>query len=150
MAVYVSAGQRRRRVVLIAVATLAVGLLVGFAVGVTRTTSVDARVHDVQRDANNLATRLVALDIEYRDALDGGADDFDTSVSKPLAAIEADTVRLLDRAPWVSGAGRNEVLDAIANVEQLAQSHTPADPFLTALQQASKQVTTTFGAAATT
>jgi hypothetical protein len=114
MAVYVSLAKRRRRAAVVATATLVIGLLLGFAVGTTRTKSVDDRVQAVHTEADRIATRLVALDIEYQDSLSGGADDFDTSVTVPLAEIQADTVHLLDRAPWVGADQRGDVLDKVA------------------------------------
>ncbi|MEO8696011.1 MAG: hypothetical protein ABI658_20990 [Acidimicrobiales bacterium] len=146
MAVYVSLAKRRRHTAVVAVATLVVGLVIGFAIGTTRTTSLDDRVQAVHTDADRLATRLVALDIEYRDALAGGGDDFDTSVTAPLAKVQADTVHLLDRAPWVGADQRGEVLDKIAKLAVLAKARTAADDFLTALNDASALVRSTFGA----
>ena len=146
MAVYVSRAKRRRHAAVLATATLVVGLLLGFAIGTTRTKSVDDRVQSVRTEADHIATRLVALDIEYRDSFGGGADDFDTSVTEPLAEIQADTVRLLDRAPWVGADQRGAVLDKIARLVVLAKARTAPDDFLTALNGASAIVRTTFGA----
>lgn len=147
MAVYVSLAKRRRHAALVAIATLVIGLVVGFAIGTTRTSSVESRVRSVQTDADRIATRLVALDIEYRDAVAGGADDFDTSVTAPLAKIQGDTVHLLDRAPWIGADERGEVLDKIAKLVVLAKARTAADDFLAALNDASAVVRTDFGAA---
>lgn len=146
MAVYVSLGKRRRRAAIVATATLVVGLLLGFAIGTTRTKSVDDRVQSVHTEADRIATRLVALDIEYRDSLGGGADDFDTSVTVPLAEIQSDTVHLLDRAPWIGADQRGDVLDKIAKLAVLAKARTAPDDFLIALNDASAFVRTTFGA----
>lgn len=146
MAVYVSLAKRRRRAAIVATATLVIGLLLGFAIGTTRTKSVDDRVQAVHTEADRIATRLVALDIEYRDSLNGGADDFDTSVTVPLTEIQADTVHLLDRAPWVGADQRGDVLDKVAKLVVLAKARTAPDAFLTALNDASALVRTTFGA----
>jgi len=145
MAVYVSLAKRRRRAAVVAIAALVIGLLIGFAIGTTRTKSVDDRVQAVQSDAENVATRLVALDIEYRDALSGGADDLDSSVTKPLEEIQSDTVRMLDRAPWVGPDARGAVLDKIAKLSVLAKARAAPDAFLSALNDASAQVRSTFG-----
>jgi hypothetical protein len=145
MAVYVSVARRRRRTVLWAIATLVIGLLVGFAVGTTRTKSVDDRVQSVHADADQIAARLVALDIEYRDALGGGSDDFDTSVIQPLGKIQSDAVHLLDRAAWINPDQRGEVLDELAKLVVLAKARTAADEFLAALNDAASSVRSTFG-----
>jgi hypothetical protein len=146
MAVYVSLAKRRRHAALVATATLVIGLVVGFAIGTTRTSSVEDRVQAVRTDADRIATRLVALDIEYRDAVAGGADDFDTSVTAPLTKIQDDTVHLLDRAPWIGADQRGEVLDKIAKLVVLAKARTAADDFLAALNDASALMRTDFGA----
>lgn len=110
-----------------------------------RTKSLDDRVQSVHTEADQIETRLVALDIEYRDSFGGGADDFDASVTEPITKIQADTVRLLDRAPWVGADQRGDVLDKIARLVVLAKAHTAPDEFLTALNDASAIVRTTFG-----
>jgi len=147
MAVYVSVAKRRRRTVIWATATLVIGLVVGFAIGTTRTTSIDDRVRGVQTDASDIATRLVALDIEYRDGLNGGADSLDASVIEPLGEIQTDTVRLLNRAPWVTTDQRGAVLDKVARLVVLAKARTPADDYLAALNDAASLVRATFGVA---
>ena len=145
MAVYVSVARRRRRTVLWAIATLVIGLVLGFAVGATRTKSVEDRVQSVHVDADDLATRLVALDIEYRDAFGGGSDSFDASVIQPLAKIQSGTVHLLDRAAWLGPDRRGEVLDELAQIVGLAKAHTNAHEFLTGLNRAAALVRATFG-----
>jgi hypothetical protein len=145
MAVYVSVARRRRRAALVATATLVIGLVIGFGVGTTRTKSVDDRVQSVHTDASDIAARLVALDIEYRDALGGGADGFNGSVIQPLSEIQSDTVHLLDRAPWINADQRGEVLDKIAKLTVLANDRTTGDTFLAALNDAAALVRTTFG-----
>ena len=147
MAVYVSVAKRRRRAVLLATGTLVIGLVIGFAIGTTRTTSIEDRVRSVQTDAGDVATRLVALDIEYRDGLNGGADSVDSSVVQPLGEIQTDTVHLLDRAPWVTVVERGAVLDKVARLVVLAKARTPADDFLAALNDAATVVRATFGVA---
>ena len=148
MAVYVSVAKRRRRAVVLAMGTLVIGLLVGFAIGTTRTKSVDDRVQSVHTDADEMATRLVALDIEYRDALGGGSDDFDASVIAPLGKIQTDAVHLLDRAAWITADQRDQVLDKIARLVVVAKARTPADGFLAGLDDAAALVRATFGVTA--
>jgi hypothetical protein len=107
--------------------------------------SIDDRVQNVQTDARNIATRLVAFDIEYRDGLSGGSDSLDSSVIEPLIEIQTDTVHLLDRAPWVSADQRGQVLDKLARLVVLAKARTPADDFLAALNDAASLTRSTFG-----
>lgn len=145
MAVYVSVGRRRRRLFVSIAVALVLGLAVGFLIGITRTRSVADRVASVRNDADDLASRVVAIDIEYRDSLAGGSDSFDQSVLRPLNDIEKRTVHLLDRAPWITSDERRTLLDRLASLEQMARDKTPADRYLQSLNTAASDMRATFG-----
>ncbi len=151
MAIYVSAAQRLRRTVVIAVITGLVALVVGWAVGRQQVPSIEGRVADVRERAAALATNVDRLEIEYEqvvtagDAAASGTDSVEAAVIEPLDELRTELQQLMDDAPWLVGTQRSVMLDAIAEVRSTALAGAPLDTFVTAALAASGLVRSTFG-----
>ena len=61
MALYIPPGQRRRRSIAVAIATLVIGVVVGVLIGRALAPSIDDRVSSVQSDARQTAAGLRVL-----------------------------------------------------------------------------------------
>ena len=144
MALYVSASRRFRRVLFIAVGVAIVAFGLGWLIGRQQVPSIDHRVEQVRTAADNAATGLERLDIEYEQVLDG-TDDLDTSVLTPLDDLRSDLQDTMDRAPWLTTDMRAAMLDALAQVRQDAADRVPLDDFSTAVENAVDVVRSTFG-----
>ena len=108
--------------------------------------SVSAQVAAAQADGQELATRLEALPIEYDQALAGtGEDTIQGGTLDALDGIQRDTIRTMDRAPWIQAAERAKVLDAIAATSQAARDRATSPAFLAAVTAAAAEVRTAFG-----
>ena len=128
MALYVSAGRRFRRTVIIAAVASTIALVVGWSIGRQQAPAVIDRVAAVQDQAEEEATGLERLGIEYEQVL-GGTDDLDSSVMQPLDAVREDLQDTMDRAPWLTAARRAALLDAVSQVRQAAVDEAPLDEF---------------------
>lgn len=150
MAIYVSAAQRLRRTVVIAVVAALVAFVVGWAVGRQQVPSIDDRVESVQRRAGDLATNIERLDIEYEqivsggDAAASGTDSVEAGVIAPLDDLRSELQALMDDAPWLASTQRSALLDAVAEVRSEALDGVPLDTFVAAAATASDLVRATF------
>ena len=128
MALYISAGRRTRRTVVIAAVASLIALVVGWSIGRQQAPAITDRVATVQSQAELEATGLERLGIEYEQVL-SGSDDLDSSVMQPLDAVRADLQATMDRAPWLTAARRAVLLDAVSQVRQAAIDGVPLDEF---------------------
>lgn len=136
MALYIPAGRRKRNTMIVAAAALVLGVALGWAVGRAQAPTVADRVAAVQRDADDLVSRVGALPIEYEQGFAGSVDSIEKGVLVALATVQHDTVVLLDRAPWIAQSGRNRALDAVAAVKQAAQDRVAPARFATVVRAA--------------
>jgi hypothetical protein len=144
MALYVSAGRRRARAV---IAAVVVGLLafgLGLLIGRQQVPSVGERIAQVQDDATAVATGLERLDVEYAKVL-AGTDSLDKAVLTPLDQTVTRAQQAMDDAPWVTGAQRAALLDALAQTRQSAVGDDPQDAFVAHLAETAALVRATFG-----
>ena len=105
MALYISAGRRFRRTLVIAVAAAVVAFAIGWLIGHQQVPSIAERVTEVQQDGESQATGLERLSIEYEQVL-AGTDDLDSSVLQPLDDLRTELQSTMDRAPWLTSAQR--------------------------------------------
>jgi len=146
MAQFVSAGERRRRLVASCIVCAVVALVAGVLIGRASVPTVAERVAGVRVQGNNLATRLSALTIEYEQALTGSGDTVSKGVDEPLTGIERELGAAMDDAPWVTTARRAEVLAATKNVRSVAAAQAPGATFETAVAEAATLVREVLGA----
>jgi len=145
MALYIPRRRRRRTAALIALATLVVGFTVGYLLGRQATPSVASSVRTTLDRADQLATELDRLPIEYEQAVTGAGDSIEAGVLDPLLAAKDRLTGLLNDAPWVGADARERVQDAVASVELVARDAAPATDFAAAVKEASAAVRAVFG-----
>jgi hypothetical protein len=145
MALYVSAGTRRRRAVVTAVVTGVVALALGWLVGRQQVPSIDERVASVHADANDVATGIERLDIEYEQVLTGAGDTVEAGVVAPLAGLREALIDAMDRAPWLAPSQRGALLDQLAEIESAAKRSVPLADLQALLVDAGAAVRSTFG-----
>ena len=128
MALYISAGRRFRRTLVIAVAAAVVAFAIGWLIGHQQVPSIAERVTEVQQDGEGQATGLERLSIEYEQVL-AGTDDLDSSVLQPLDDLRTELQSTMDRAPWLTSDERAAMLDAVSQVRQNAVDGVPLESF---------------------
>jgi predicted PurR-regulated permease PerM len=144
MALYVSRATRRRRAVIAVVVAAAVALGVGVLIGRQMTSSIDERVSSVRSSADEVATGIERLDIEYAQVLDG-TDNLQTGVLTPIDDLRTQLQSTMERAPWLVSDQRSTMLDAIAQMSSSASAHDSAETFDAHLADAAKAVRSAFG-----
>jgi len=147
MALYVSAGTRRRRTVVTAVVAAVVALALGWLIGRQQVPSIDERVSSVQTAAGDIATGIERLDIEYEQVLSGSGDTVDAGVIQPLDGLRTQLQSTLDRAPWLTQSARTALLDQLAEIEASARRSDPLADFQALLTGTGAAVRATFGVA---
>jgi hypothetical protein len=138
MALYVSAGQRRRRVIVVAVVALVVGLLLGFLLTRLTTSSIDDEVASKRRQAELLIARLDGLNLEYEQAGESGAGGADAREGAIDAArgISTATRSLMADLPWLAEQQRTQVVEAVDGVRQAVEAGGSAGAVGAAVTQA--------------
>ncbi len=144
MAVYVSAGSRRRRTVLSTAAALAVGLILGVLVGRTTAPDVHDAISDSQHEAGDAAAALARLPLEYEQSV--GTNNGETSATI-LAALDAarDQVHTaFDDSPWLTNEDRTSIDRLLDAVDDAARRGVPAAQFDERLDAATSALASTF------
>jgi hypothetical protein len=142
MALYVSAGRRRRRTVVVGAAALVVGLLLGWLIGWATGSSANDDVTARQNDAEQLVARLDGLDLEYQQTVAGGASGSDAAKGSldAAAAIAADTDALMARMPWVAHAERTATVQVVDGVRRAVEAGAPPEEVSAAVARADQAV----------
>ena len=145
MALYVPAGARRRRLVLVAVVALAVGLAVGYVAGRASSPGLADDVAEVQDLAADAATALQRIPIEYEQAVvDEGGESTDTIRS----ALESAELQLDDayaEAIWLTDGTRDITDPAFGALQRLVEDRVEASDFEDAVGVLVEQIERIFG-----
>ena len=145
MALYISAGRRRRRVIVAAALTLVAGLAVGLLIGRMSVTTPSEQARAVADSGRDLATRLDALTIEFEQAVDGTGDSVAKGVTEPLIGIERDLRSTLAKAPWLVVATKHDLIAMVAGLRAEATSGMSPVGFESATATVSAALRTALG-----
>ncbi|MEO5900292.1 MAG: hypothetical protein ABIR68_09185 [Ilumatobacteraceae bacterium] len=147
MTLYISAGRRRRRAVVAAVAVGVLALVLGLLIGRQQVPSVADRIHSVQNDAGQVATGLERLDTEYAKVV-AGTDTLAGAVLAPIDSVISTAQRVLGDAPWITAQERAAIVDALTQTRASAEAMDTASVFDQHLKDTAALVRTTFGVSA--
>ena len=145
MALYISVGRRRRRVIVAAALALVVGLSVGLLVGRRSVTTPSEQSRAVAVRGRDLATRIDALTIEFEQAVNGTGDSVAKGVIEPLVGIDRDLRSTLASAPWLVPATTRDLRAMIAELRTDATSGMAPAEFESATAAVSKAVRRALG-----
>ncbi len=126
MAIYVPPSTRRRRLVALVAAGLAVGLAIGFALGRGTSSGVDDALGDVRGQAEDAATALVRLPIEYEQALEGEGGESVRTIEEAIDRARARLDEAWADADWFGPAARRPVDAALDDLDAAAVGAGPA------------------------
>ena len=129
MALYIPLSRRRRNAVLVAVATLLVGLVLGFLIGRSTAVTAPEAARDVRSKGDTLGTRLEALTIEYDQAIAGTGDTVQAGVLDALDRVVVDMDALIHEAPWLGAAQTARLHTATTDVRTAAGQRVSPDQF---------------------
>lgn len=145
MALYISAGRRRRRVIITAALALVLGLAVGLLLGRAMVTSPREQADSVAATGRDLATRVDALTIEYEQVIAGRGDSVAKGVTEPLVGIERDLRAVLAKAPWLGAEARTVLLAKLGELRAEAASGMSAARFASSTADVSNLIRSTLG-----
>jgi hypothetical protein len=146
VALYIPAGRRRKRLIVVGVIAAVVGLALGLVLGRVTAPTVDDKVASVQAEARSIDARLQALPVEYEQSLSGG-ESF-ANGGGPVDALDgivADTSSLGADTPWVSPTSAAAAVGAVTAAQQAAKNGMSPEQFAKAIDVAAKTVDVVFG-----
>jgi hypothetical protein len=145
MALYVPAGARRRRLVLIAVAGLLVGAVAGFVAGRSTAPGLEDEVGEVQDLAVDAATAFQRIPIEYEQLLAGeGGESLDT-VQDAVDRADEQLRAATSEAIWLSDGASDELDASIDDLRAVVAAEGSADDFAVAVDAIVGEIEATFG-----
>jgi hypothetical protein len=145
MAVYMSAGHRRRRTVIIVIAAVVLGLVVGFVLGRATSSGVDDAVADAKDKGASAVTALSRLPIEYEQKVGGTGGETARTLLDSVDAAEARLEDAFDAAPWLRPTQQRAARAAIASVRADVEDDVSPEEFQAGIDDASKVIASTFG-----
>ena len=145
MAIYVPPSTRRRRLVALVAAGLVVGLLVGFLLGRSTASGVDDEIADVREQAEDAATALQRIPIEYEQALEGAGGESTETITEALASARAQLDAAWADAEWFGPSARAEADAALDEIDEVVAEGGSAEAFETAVDEAVRAVEDAFG-----
>jgi hypothetical protein len=144
MALYVSVGTRRRRAIVAVVLAAVVAFVLGLLIGRQQVPSIGDRVDDVRETADEIATGIERLDIEYEQVL-AGTDTAEAGVLEPLDDLRVSLIGNLDDAPWITPSTRSSLLDGLAAVGSAVDAGQSLDAVRALLGESADAVRSAFG-----
>lgn len=143
MALYISAGRRRRTTIVVGIAAIVVGIALGFLLGRGTATTIDDRVTEARDAGRKFAASLRVLPLEYEQAVtgDGEAGGADPIVRRALAGEQA----AIDAAPWLGDAQIAALRSQIDDVRNAPERDLTPEDFAASVEDAVAVVEATFG-----
>lgn len=145
MAIYVPPGTRRRRLVLLVVLGLVVGLVAGFGLGRATASGIDDAVSKVQGRAADAATTLERLPIEYEQAVAGSGGESTRTITEAIARARAGLDQAWADASWFGEASRQPVDTAVSALDHFVTGHATPAEFQAAVDAAVQAIERAFG-----
>ena len=145
MAIYVPQARRRRKVILVGVAGLVVGVLLGVAAGRSSAPTIEDRVRSVRTEARAIASQLRVVSIhegEGAASLTGGGD---AGAELALQRTEANLRGLFKRAPWVTSKTSAELISETTALRSAAPSRARTEDFAKEVDALADKIERTFG-----
>lgn len=148
MALYVSAGRRRRNMILGLAGALVAGLLIGGVVGRVTAPTVSDRVASVRHATREVTARLRATPLEYRKQLSGSSQfRAGGTVVQSLTDAQASLRSVLDDAAWLSAAQRREIERPLDDLLAAARAKVTARVYTTMVDEVAATIDAALGSA---
>ena len=145
MAIYVPRARRRRNTLLLGLAGLLLGVLLGAAAGRSSAPTVEDRVKSVRTEARAIASQLRVVSIhegEGAASLSGGGD---AGAGLALQRTESNLKALFKRAPWVGPKASGELVAETTALRTEAPNQARTEKFANDVDALADQIEKTFG-----
>ncbi|HEX4102282.1 MAG TPA: hypothetical protein VHY21_17370 [Pseudonocardiaceae bacterium] len=145
MALYTPQAQRRRQMVILAIAALILGGMLGGLVGRFIAPTPADRVATVREQARQTSSQLRVLSLH----VDAGAASLgtggDAGAGLALQRANADLMRALEQAPWITAQSRAALSTHLHDLERTASSGAATKPFAADVDSLATEIDATFG-----
>jgi hypothetical protein len=145
MAIYVPRARRRRNLIVIAVAALVVGAILGIGIGRTSAPTIEDRAKSVRSEARAISSQLRVVSIhegEGAASLSGGGD---AGAGLALLRTETNLKALFKRAPWVGPKASGELIAETTALRAAAPNEARTEKFANRVDALADQIEQTFG-----
>jgi hypothetical protein len=147
VAIYVPRTKRRRNLILIGVAGLVVGLVLGGVAGRSSAPTVEARVRSVRSEARAIASQLRVVSLhEAAGSASLASNTGDAGADLALRRTETNLRRLFKRAPWVTSKTAADLLADTVALRASAPGQARTDAYGQQVDGLADRIETTFGA----
>jgi hypothetical protein len=145
MAIYVPRARRRRNTILVGVAGLVLGAVLGGLMGRASAPTVEDRVRSVRAEARDIAAQLRVVSLhEGENAASLGVTG-DAGADLALRRTEDNLKRLFRRTPWVPGKTGADLLSDTVALRASAPGQARTEAFGKQIDALADRIEATFG-----
>ncbi|HKR50433.1 MAG TPA: hypothetical protein VJT72_12830 [Pseudonocardiaceae bacterium] len=145
MALYTPQAQRRRRLVILAVATFLFGGVLGVFAGRLTAPTVADQVTQVRGQAQQMSAQLRVLSLHVEaGAVSLGAGG-DAGAALALQRADSDLTRALQQAPWITTQQGDVLRTHLDELERMSRADAGTESFATNVDRLANEIDTTFG-----
>lgn len=144
MAVYVSAGRRRRRSIVAAAVALVVGLVVGVLIGRATSSGVSDAVAASRKRGTQLVAQLQTLPFEYQAMTEHKPGKSRATFDDAIERIEEQLRADMEKMPWLSAHTKASTISAMEQLKAKADRQIPQPAFQDAVKATAGAVSDTF------
>ncbi|MCA1844856.1 MAG: hypothetical protein LC792_17015 [Actinobacteria bacterium] len=147
MAIYVPRARRRRNTILIGLAALVVGAILGGVAGRSSAPTVEDRVGSVRKQAQAIASQLRVVSLHIRSGAVSLTGDGDAGADLALQRTETKLEALFKWAPWITSKTAAGLVGETATLRAEAPRQANSDAFGKQVDDLADKIEATFGAA---
>ncbi len=147
MALYTPQAQRRRRLVIIAVATFLFGGVVGVVAGRLTAPTMADQVAQVREQARQISAQLRVLSLHAEAGAASLGAGGDAGAALALQRADGDLTRALEQAPWITAQQGDALRAHLAELQRMSRAGAGTKPFATDVDRLANEIDTTFGLA---
>ncbi len=145
MALYTPQAQRRRQLVILAVAAFVLGGVLGGFVGRFSAPTPADRVAAVREQARQTSSQLRVLSLHVEAGAASMGTGGDAGAGLALRRADADLTSTLEQAPWITAQRRTALTTHLRDLERTASSGAATKPFAADVDSLATEIDTTFG-----
>jgi hypothetical protein len=138
-----SATRQRRRMIALAVAALAVGLIAGLLIGRATASDVSDAVNASKDRGRALAAALRTLPLEYEQARSGSGEN-QAGIEDTVKRVSDQAATAIAKAPWLGPTDRATVTSAMQAVVDAVRRKASTDEFQRTVEAAASVVEDVF------
>jgi hypothetical protein len=145
MAIYVPRARRRRNTILVGVAGLVVGVVLGIAAGRSSAPTIEDRVKSVRGEAGAIASQLRVVSLHEESGAASFKGGGDAGAELALRRTETNLRALFRRAPWVTTKASGQLIADTTALQTEAPKQANTEEFSKQVNALADKIEATFG-----